>query len=164
MADDGIGHHHNQDDDGVYPVPEQPRDERGTQQYIDQDIVELQQEADEGRGATRLGQAIRPEGGQPLLCLGSAQAGSGGVGSQQRVLRRERMPLVRLTFLRQGCFANFCTRRLMTSAIQALPAASSVSAWASPNWPLPVPGLPMEPSTLPSESTRASSPSKPVVM
>ena len=64
-ADDRIGQNHGEDHAGIDPVLQARRYRCRRQQHIDQDIVELRQEAKQRRARLGLRQAVRSMVGQP---------------------------------------------------------------------------------------------------
>jgi hypothetical protein len=74
VADQGVDHDHAEDHAAVERMAEQRGDDPGRQQHIDQDVVELQQEALPARGAGRRRQQVGTILFPPLFDLGVAQA------------------------------------------------------------------------------------------
>ena len=66
-ADGRIGQRHRQHDAGIDPVAERRRKHRRRQQGVDEDVVELEEEARQGAAPCRPRQPVRPEDRQPRL-------------------------------------------------------------------------------------------------
>ena len=58
-TDNGICHHHGQNNAGIDPVIQRCRNHSRADQHINQDVVKLQQETHEGAALGRFRQAVR---------------------------------------------------------------------------------------------------------
>ena len=74
VADDGVDHHHSEDDPGVDPLAQGGRHRPGDDQDEDQRLVELGQRPAEGAHALLRGDGVGSVLGQPRLDFGSGQA------------------------------------------------------------------------------------------
>ncbi len=79
IADHRIGQNHGDDHRRVHPVLQARRHHGGTEQHIDQHIVELRQEPHERPAAACLGQAVGAMHGQPPRRLVRTQAFGSGI-------------------------------------------------------------------------------------
>ncbi|MNF58306.1 hypothetical protein D3C84_398580 [compost metagenome] len=73
-ADHGVDQHHTEDHCGIEPFAQGQGDQGGCQQHIDQQVVELQEEALQRPGAGPFRQAVGAEAGQAAFCLLRVQA------------------------------------------------------------------------------------------
>jgi hypothetical protein len=94
-ADGGIDEHHAEDDAGVEPVLQQRRDRTGGQQHIDEDVVELTQEAQQGTLALGFREEVGSIAFQALAGSRVRQSLLVAVESRQGVFRTQGVPVLR---------------------------------------------------------------------
>ena len=92
-SDGRVDEHDAQDDAGVEPVPQQGRDPRRRQQHVDQQVVELGEEAQQRAAGLGLGQSVGAVGDQAPAGLLGAQALAAAADPIQRLLGAQVMPL-----------------------------------------------------------------------
>ncbi len=92
-ADDGVDQHHANDHAAIHPMGEQCGDQRGSQQHVDEDVVELAGETDQQAVMRCGGQQIRAMELQALLCLGGRKSAGLGCERVQHSLCRQAVPI-----------------------------------------------------------------------
>ncbi|MCY1229607.1 hypothetical protein D9M72_419760 [compost metagenome] len=85
-TDHGVDQHHAEDHRAIEPFAQGQGDQGRGQQHIDEQVVELQQEALERAGPGAFGQAVGPEAGQAALGFLRVQSGRPAVQVLQAVL------------------------------------------------------------------------------
>jgi hypothetical protein len=75
QAQDRVDHDYREDHRGIDPVPQHDRNHGGSEQYIDQDVVKLREEARREPPARRLREAVRATLLQPAGRLDLGQSG-----------------------------------------------------------------------------------------
>ncbi len=90
-TDQRVDHHRQEDYRTVHPEAEQRGDQRGEQHHVQQDVVELPQQAQQRPLAFRRGQSVVAVRRQAAGGFVRVQAGGGAVQSFQHPLRRAGM-------------------------------------------------------------------------
>ena len=94
-ADDGVDQHDAEDDETVDPVAERRRHGGRREQHVDQEVVELEEEARERPALPRRGKAVRAVFQQPVTGLLRGQtAGRRAVKLCQQLVRRPGVPIM----------------------------------------------------------------------
>ena len=92
-SDDGINDHHAEDNGGVHPVGQQRSNQAGSDEDVDEDIMELAQKTDQGAAPRRGRDAIGTELPEARIHLGLIQPGGIAANGAQHLRQRAGMPM-----------------------------------------------------------------------
>jgi len=91
-TNDCVGNYYGKNHQRICHVIQQRRDDGGSEQHVNQDVVELQQEAGQGAAPRRFGKAVRSLAHEPRLRLTFAKTLGRRCQRYQRSFRRTVMP------------------------------------------------------------------------